>query len=85
MTKKKTISIRQIILDRLKELGKTVYWLSCRQTTLHELSIRKFLYGERKTHNLNMRAIEEIFMLLDLEIRRAEPTAKKPEEKPASK
>lgn len=88
MEPKKTIDIRQVILDRINELGWTRHqtWKKLTKHFSHAPSLYNFLYGEK---NISIDKLEAIFEVLGLYIKgrkvrrtgatgaRAEPTGVK--------
>lgn len=61
-----TVDLRQKILDRLAELGKSANWLAEQQTIAHPQTIRRYLYGQGDTSSA---VVGELFRILGLELK----------------
>jgi hypothetical protein len=81
------MDIRQIILDRLKEMDKTPYWLSNQETGMHPNRMRSFLYGTAGFDNIRLHVVEKLLDILGLAVAPTEriTPAAKPEKKEKKK
>ena len=65
---RRTPNLRKLINSRLRRIGRTPYWLSKRQTTVHPATCRLYLRGRRDTTG---EAIGELMQIVGLKVCRA--------------
>jgi hypothetical protein len=56
---------REIILNRLRDQGRSPHWLSRQQKTVHPGTAQQYLYSGRET---SAALVEEMFSILGLEV-----------------